>query len=213
RPAHLDPAAMDQRDPGRWLHHPAGEGRVEDAQELAGGGELRVDLPLQGLAPHQVEPQVMAQVAVVADHQVVEDRQRQAEPRSLEGARDADPVDLLRGKVDDRRAFESDLAAAGGKDSGEHVEERRLAGAVGPDQTEHRPALDVEVEAVERDQPSESARQCAAAQQRGHVFSLRSWRGKRPPGRKSRIRTTIAEKSRNRYSWIACSFSGNTITI
>ena len=52
-----------------------------------------LELAPEGAAPDQVEPQALIEPLVVADHDVVEDRQRQRQPRALEGAGNAGAVD------------------------------------------------------------------------------------------------------------------------
>ena len=83
------------------------------------------------------------------------------------GLSDLDPPALGR---HDRAPVERDLA--GGRDvvAGDHVEERRLAGAVGADERDDRAARDVEVDVVDRQQPAEPLGHPARLdQQRGVV--------------------------------------------
>src|SRR5690606_18127810 len=90
------------------------------------------------------------------------------------------------------------------------------AGAVRADQAEHGVALELEAQAVDRDQAAEALGHVAHRQQRRRHRAppgkyRRSGRGSSPWGRNSSIRITRIANSQKRYSWIACSFSG-TIT-
>src|SRR5205814_3681697 len=191
--ANLDPAAVDHRHAARGLEEASGEGRVEKLEQLAGGLASFLDLPFQGAAADDVEPQAVVEVLVVADHEVVEERERQAEPRTLEGTGDAGLVDRLRREVGDRHLAEARLAARRGKDAGEDVEEGRLARSIGADEPEDLAFLDLQVEAVESDDAAEFAGEPVAAEQRSHRQApprRRSGRGTSPFGRKRRMRMT-----------------------
>ena len=63
-----------------------------------------------------------------------------------------------RGRAIIRRPRERDLAAGRVEDAGDDVEERRLAGAVGPDQADDRALRDREVDVVDGDQAAEALR-------------------------------------------------------
>jgi len=131
---------------------------------------------------------------VVADHQVVEDGERQAQARALEGARDAGAIDRLRAQAGDAPVGELDLSPAGREQPGQDVEEGRLAGPVRSDEPEHAAFLEPQVEPVQGDHPAEAPGQLLALEQRrGHAVpgSRRSRRGISPTGRKMRISTTI----------------------
>src|SRR5690242_12241571 len=69
-----------------------------------------------------------------ANGDVLEDAEAVERPHDLEGAAHARVADLVRAQARDGAAVERD--AAGGRDmnAGDQVEDRRLAGAVGPDQ-------------------------------------------------------------------------------
>jgi hypothetical protein len=102
---------------------------------------------------------------VVSHHDVVEDRQLEHEARALEGAGDPGAVDGLRREVGDRVAAEGHLAPVRGVDAGHDVEERGLARAVGPDQTQYLVAPGLEVEALQGDQPTEALGEAAGGQE------------------------------------------------
>src|SRR3954447_23556207 len=216
RAAHLPAAAVDHRDPAGRLEQAIGERRVEDAQELARLDKALLHLAAQRAAAHQVEPEPVRQVPVVADHEVVEDGEREAEARPLEGPRDALAIHALRRQPGDGRPCEGDLSGAGREDAGEHVEEGGLPRPVGTDQAHHRSLFDLQVQRLQCQKAAEAARQPAAGQQRLHhrtCPSRRMGRGRSPAGRKRRMRITIAAKSRNLYSWMTWSFSGKRTTM
>ena len=155
RAANLDAAAIDHRQAGDGIEHAVGERRIEHLHQRSGFLEARLAFGLEGAAPHQIEPDALFQPLVVADHDVVEDRQRQRQARALEGARDAGMVDGLRRGMGDVATAESDAAGIGRVDAGHDVEEGGLAGAVGTDQAENLALAHVEVEPVERHHAAE----------------------------------------------------------
>ena len=76
----------------------------------------------------------------------------------LEGAHHAHAGDPVGRLAADRPALEGPRAGVGLVEAGEQVEERRLAGAVGPDQRGDRAALHLEVVDVDGDEAAEAAR-------------------------------------------------------
>ena len=105
---------------------------------------------------------------MVADHDVVEDRQWQRQARALEGARDAAEIDGARTGVGDVGAGEGYLSLVGGVDAGDHVEQGRLARTVGTDEAENFVLRDRDIEAVERDDAAETFHQPAGLEQHRH---------------------------------------------
>ena len=75
-------------------------------------------------------------------------------------------VILFGGKPDDRLALEEDVALLGRVDAGHEVEERRLAGAVGPDHADDLVLVDVQVEVGDHLQPAERLRDALQLEQR-----------------------------------------------
>ena len=65
--------------------------------------------------------------------------------------------------------WNDDLAAGRLVQPGDHVEERRLARAVRPDQADDRALLDREVDPVDRHQAAEALGQAAYVEQVGHA--------------------------------------------
>src|SRR6266702_4352776 len=118
---------------------------VMPAEALAESGNERprlfqvfFELPLQRRAAEKVEPQPVVEQPVIADHDVVEDRQREREARALEGARDARGVDALRREPREVFAAEARFARGGRVHPGDDVEESGLPRAVRTDQAEDR---------------------------------------------------------------------------
>jgi hypothetical protein len=81
---------------------------------------------------------------VAAEHEVLGHGLAGGQGDVLEGARDADAGDLVRPHLVEPVLTEPDLALGGLVDAGQHVEHRRLAGAVGADDRVDRAGLDRE---------------------------------------------------------------------
>ena len=90
-----------------------------------------------------------------ADANVVEHRKIGKQRDVLEGAADADFGDPVRRARQDARAFHQDIAGARLIESGETVEQRRLAGAVRSDQAEDCALVHVKGHAIQRDDAAE----------------------------------------------------------
>src|SRR5262249_14246516 len=86
---------------------------------------------------------------------VVEDAHAREETDVLKGPSDTETDDLVCPGPTDRPAVEDQRAGRGGQESGDHVEERGLARAVGTDQGEDRMPRDRERDLVERAEPAE----------------------------------------------------------
>src|SRR4051812_38821676 len=85
-----------------------------------------------GVPQHHAEP----------DHHVLVHREGAVELRNLEGAADSEAGDRAGRQARNVAALELDGAALGLQVAGDHVDERRLAGAVGADQPDDRVLLD-----------------------------------------------------------------------
>src|SRR6185437_6387217 len=85
-----------------------------------------------------------------ADHHVLEDGHVLEGRRHLEGAADAEPFMLLRGRVGHIAAIEQDAAARRPEIAGDAIEEGRFAGAVGADEADDLAFGDGEVGASHR---------------------------------------------------------------
>ena len=125
-----------------------------------------VSVTAASCAPHpgqaqRVGDEIAAAARVGADPHVVEHGLRAEQRQVLEGAADADLGDAMRRPVEQRAPLEQDVAAIGGVEPADAVEQRRLAGAVRPDEPEDLAGLDREGDAVERDNAAET--QCDVA--------------------------------------------------
>src|SRR5205085_2752724 len=81
-------------------------------------------------------PAVPALAEIARELDVLEDRQPPEGPRDLEGPADPAVDDGVRREARDLLALEPDRSRGGREGSGEHVEDRALARAVGPDQAD-----------------------------------------------------------------------------
>ena len=89
------------------------------------------------------------------DEDVLHRRHLREQPDVLERASDPELDDRVRRLPDDLGTVEDDRARRRHVDARDLVEERRLAGAVRPDQRDDRAARDREVDVVRRDEPAE----------------------------------------------------------
>ena len=102
--------------------------------------------------------------------------------------RDPERRDRLRPQTLDRLAFEENFALVRPVETAHHVERRRLAGAVGADETDKLALFDSKVERPDRRDAPKTARETSYLQLARHVYTVPS----RPCGRKrtSSSRTT-----------------------
>jgi hypothetical protein len=122
-----------------------------------------------------------------ADDDVFEDAHARERAHNLKGAPDAAPAYLVRAQPSDRLAGEGDCAAIGGEKPVDHIEQRRLAGAVRADDAVE-PALGKgEVDAVQRAQPTERDPDVSQHEKIGAAR-----------GRRARQRGDVAGRSRQR---------------
>jgi hypothetical protein len=101
-------------------------------------------------------------------------------------------------RVETRHVFaeKGDRSHRRGMRAGEHVQQRRLAGAIGPDDADRIARPDTEVDAVEHDERAELLLHSAGRQKRViglHASFAPAWLRRtvvasRPPGRSSRRR-------------------------
>ena len=106
-----------------------------------------------------------------ADANVVDHRKVGKQRDVLEGAADADFGNLVRRALQDADAVHQDVAGARLVEPGEAVEERGLAGAVGPDQAEDLAVVHVKGHAVQCDDAAEHDADVANRKQ--GILSLR----------------------------------------
>ena len=93
--------------------------------------------------------------AMAADHDVLPHRQRSEQREVLERAADAERGDAMDRVARQRAPFEGDRALVEAVEARETVEQRGLAGAIGPDQPADLAARDVEADLIEREHAAE----------------------------------------------------------
>jgi hypothetical protein len=126
-----------------------------------------LDLLAPGPAPPDgAGDEPRAHQVMAAEHQVVDHRQVREEPEVLERARHPEPRHGRRRAADQVLAFQADRALLGPVDAVDAVEDRGLAGAVGPDHREHLAGPDLERDAVERGHAAEPQRHVLDREQR-----------------------------------------------
>src|SRR5262249_3776640 len=114
--------------------------------------------------------------ALQADEDVLENRHRPEDVDVLERAGDAAPHDRVRRLAQEALAREDDRARVGLVEAGDQVEERRLAGAVRPDQPDDLAGLDVERHVVDGDDAAETPPYVLEREQRqGRKTKLAPW--------------------------------------
>ena len=101
---------------------------------------------------------IVALLAIAGDHQIFDDGEAGEFLRDLERAGEAHMAALMHGKPGDVAAFEQDAAGARHEPAGDHVEERRLAGAIGADEAGDAAAVDFEAHIIDGDEPAETHR-------------------------------------------------------
>src|ERR1700738_3573878 len=90
----------------------------------------------------------------------------------LEGARNAGAGDLALRAPGDVSAEETDPALVERERTGNEVEHRGLAGAVGPDETQDLSGAELEAHVVDGDQPAEATRSAGNGQKRLAALGL-----------------------------------------
>src|SRR5712671_1427016 len=137
--------------------------------------------------------------AVPADHHVLEGRKVGEQADVLEGARNSRPRDLIGPQPADVASIEQKKSLVRRVDSGEQIEQRRLAGAVRTDEAVDLGARDRKGNAVERVDAAEALRDAFRLQERRHAARWVSSRfltaeGNSPAGRNSITRTSAKPK-------------------
>src|SRR5581483_741610 len=103
--------------------------------------------------------------AVLADHGVLEHAHVREQMDGLERARDAEPRDLVRLESHDAAPVEHDIALVRLVQPRDGIEQRGLARAVRPDHADDLALAHLEIEPVERGQPSEPLREAPDLEQ------------------------------------------------
>ena len=98
----------------------------------------------------------MAEAAERADRDVVEHRHVGQDAQVLERPADAETGDAVGPHADDGAALETDFSLGRRDEAADQVEQRRLAGAVGPDQADQLVGVDMAGDGIDRDQPLEA---------------------------------------------------------
>ena len=119
-------------------------------------GSLPRALPHLRVPPQDHRPQMAALDADDRQVDAVLDRQPEKVPRLLVGASEAELDARPRGTPADIVAVELDRAARRRHVAADQVEERGLAGAVGPEHGATLALGDVEVDVAHREQPAET---------------------------------------------------------
>ena len=156
-------------------------------------------------------PEAERSAACMPDQHVLDGGHAREQADVLEGAADAERGDLV-GAQPERRGVpaEGHGALLGHVDPGEDVEERRLAGPVGPDDRGDVPFLEREVDRVQGGQPAEALAHGPGLEQRHQGFSVssrcRRFAGRMPWGRKIIMSTRMRPKTIRSYlagsSWV-----------
>ena len=153
-------------------------------------------------------PDAGARAHVAADHHVLQRRQVGEQPDVLERAGDSARGDLVGLQALQHVAVEREVPAVGHVDAGEHVEQRRLAGAVRADQPVDLAVADREPDVGERLHAAEALRDALRRQQRQRLVHLagtsssrrRTADGRMPAGRNSIISTSASPNSSMRIT-------------
>src|SRR5262249_30941069 len=145
---------------------------------------------------------VLALAVEAGEHHVLENREPAKWPGNLEGAPDAQVDDSMRRQPGDLVALETDRAAVGREGPREHVEDRALAGAVGPDEAEDLAGLDVERDVGDGGEAAEALGQPLDGQQespRAGVVTIcsRASAGWAPAPRRPAASTSTASAPRS----------------
>src|SRR5262249_24155029 len=129
-----------------------------------------------------------------ADHDIIFHAQSRKWTHDLESAGNAATADRIRGQAADWLAGKSDRAFVRSKSTGNHVEKRRLAGSVRPDNCEQFPGRYVEADAIDRDKAVKALAHAVDGKERGHCRrpaspSRRASQGHTPSGRATTTRS------------------------
>src|SRR5215469_6150009 len=164
RPRQLDPLARAERQPGGRSQRHIFE--IEHMKQRPDHITQRCLLPPHPGQAQRVADKVAAAMGVSAEADIVEHRLRTEQRKILKGAGDTDFGDAMRRTLEQRAAFEQNVAAVGRVKAADAVEQRRLARAVRANQTQDLAFLDLERDAVERDDPAEPQADVADFEQR-----------------------------------------------
>ena len=159
--------------------------------------QFRLLGPGLGRADHAAE-QPRLRPAMPAAHDVFERRQVREDRRGLEGPSDAGLRDEMR-LAGQGRAVDHDPAALQRHEAGQHIDRRRLAGAVRPDDAVHLALAHGHAEPIERVHPAERHPQVAGLEHGAHVRRAHGPRRRRtsdraPADRPAGISTRVSSR-------------------
>ncbi len=140
--------------------------QAEEAHQRLRFSQCGALLVLHRRQAQGIEEEAAVRAAMAPDHDVVQHRHGLEQGEVLEGAPDAERGDAVPGDPQERCAVEQDVAAATLVEARQAVEQRGLAGAVGPDQADDASGLDVEGDAIQRDDAAKAHAHAVHAQQR-----------------------------------------------
>ncbi len=163
RPGDLEPLQRAEREARRRAVRQRTE--AELVEQLA-GSLAHPPVLATGADARDRPDEPDAALAVLADHHVLEQGHRREQGEVLERAGDAGPGDLVRRQGEQVESVEPHQAGGRVVDATDDVEHRRLARAVGPDQTADLAVVDGEAELVEGDDPAEPHRHFTHVEQR-----------------------------------------------
>src|SRR5262245_1138003 len=129
---------------------------LQEVDDALDGGAVGQLLGAGRAPPERVGEDVAAHLQQPARHDVVEHGHALEQRHVLEGARDAELRYLRRLEPRAVGAGEADVSLGGLVEAADHVEQRGLAGAVGPDDGEDLAALDLQAHVLERQQRAEA---------------------------------------------------------
>jgi hypothetical protein len=156
----LEPLAVGQRQRGRLLITLVVE--IEAREHVAGVMAGRQDV---------------GAVQQRADQHVVFDGQPRKRAHDLERATNAAAADRVRGLALDALAPEHDAPVVRREHARDHVEQRRLAGAVRSDHREDFAGVDLEADAIDRDEAAEPLADAVDLEENAH--GRRPWSPRR----------------------------------
>src|SRR5262245_11792769 len=166
--------ARRRRQAARQLHQPELERGEAARQRLGAVGQRHLGERRRSLDPRPVDCGFASEGA---DHHVLEHGQMREGPDHLECAPDAAAAERARKQARHGLAQKAHLAPIRNEEAVEHVEERRLAGAVGTDDTQDLALADVEAHVRECLQPEKRFRDPLDVEQHATGRGRRRCRG------------------------------------
>ena len=167
------PGAVENPSEQTQVEPPAGA--ANDASTAPGDGAAAASVEVSGT---EIESKVSSLEATIGsvselarDEEVFDDGELRKEAHVLERARDANRGDFRGFHRSQIGAFEPRFSGIGADDAGDDVEERGLARAVRPDETENSTFRDAEADVVNGAQSPEFFRDAAKIEEHPNVLS------------------------------------------